>query len=151
MTKPTQDYTRIFTDFIGSMPTDLTSFQDAFKNGAALNERLSKVALTAAEQAVEISNKWTRDTLARLGIVTRAQEDAAGYSKAATEFASASVEIAAENMAAFAEVAKKAQTETIELLLASGRDATEEATAAMKKATAEVTAATKKITAPKAA
>lgn len=151
MTNPTQDYTKLFTDFLGSMPTDFTAFQDAFKNGAALNEKLSKVALTAAEQSAEISNKWTRETLARLGAISKAQEDPAGYSKAATEFASTSVETAAENMAAFAEVAKKAQTETVELLLASSRDVAEEATAAVKKATADVTATTKKAAAPKAA
>lgn len=151
MTNPTQDYTKVFTDFLGSMPTDLTAFQDMFKNGAALNEKLSKVALTAAEQSADISNKWTRETLARLGAMTKAQDDPAGYSKSATEFASASVETAAEHMAAFADVAKKAQTETVELLLASGRDASEEATAAVKKATADVTAAAKKAAAPKAA
>jgi len=151
MTNATQDYTKLFTDFLGSMPTDFAAFQDVFKNGAALNEKLSKVALTAAEQSAEISNKWTRETLARLGEMSKAQEDPAAYSKAATAFASSSVETAAENMAAFAEVAKKAQTETVELLLASGREATEEATAAMKKATAEVTSATKKAASPKAA
>lgn len=153
MAKATQDYTKIFTDFLGTLPTDFSSVQDVFKNQAVLAEKLSKVALTAAEQSADLSNKWTRDTLARLGTVTKAQDDAAAYGKAATDFASSSVEVAAEQMAAFAEVAKKAQTETIELLLASGKQATEEATAAVKKATADVTAAAKKATAvaPKAA
>lgn len=151
MAKAAQDYTKVFTDFLGTIPTDFTAFQDAFKTSAQLSEKLSKVALTAAEQSVDISNKWTKDTLARLGTVAKAQDDAAAYGKVATDFASTSVEVAAEQMAAYAEVAKKAQAETMELLMASGKEASEEATAAVKKATADVTAAAKKVAAPKVA
>ncbi|MGG7645685.1 phasin, PhaP [Rhodovulum sp. YNF3179] len=140
----TTDFTKAFTDMMGAFPADFSAMNDSFKHAASFGEKMSKVALTAAEQSADISNKWTKDSLAKMADLTKAQEDPAGYGKAATDFASASVEMAAENMAAFAEVAKKVQMESVELMMASGKEASEEATAAMKKATADVTAATKK-------
>jgi len=121
--------------------------EDAFKSQASLNEKLSGVALEAAEKSAEISNKWTKETLAKLGEMSKAKAEPADYAKAMTDFASATAEVAAENMAAFAEVAKKVQTETVELLMAAGKDMQEDAAAAVKKATDEVTTAAKKATA----
>jgi len=105
------------------------------------------VALEAAEKSNEISSKWTKDTISKLGAVTTVKDEPTDYTKALSDFASASAEMAAENMAAYAEVAKKVQMETVELLLAAGKDISEDATAAVKKATDEATAAVKKATA----
>ncbi|KIC21689.1 phasin family protein [Leisingera sp. ANG-Vp] len=140
----TQDFTAMMKDFMGAFPVDTKAMEDAFKTTAALNEKLSAVALDAAEKSAEISSKWTKETLAKLGDVSKVQADPADYAKAATDFASASAEVAAENMAAFAEVAKKVQMDTVELMMAAGKEASEEATAAVKKATEEVTTAAKK-------
>ncbi len=140
----TQDFTAMMKDMMGAFPVDTSAMEDAFKNTAALNEKLSAVVLGAAEQSSEISSKWTKDALAKMSGVSKAQSDPAEYAKSATDFASASAEVAAENMAAFAEVAKKVQMETVELLMAAGKDMGEEATAAVKKATTEVTTAAKK-------
>ncbi|MBE1294914.1 phasin family protein [Phycobacter azelaicus] len=140
----TQDFTAMMKDMMGAFPMDTKAMEDAFKNSAALNEKLAAVALGAAEQSADISTKWTKDTLSKLGAMSKVQSEPADYAKAATDFASASAEVAAENMAAFAEIAKKAQTETVELLMAAGKDMSEEATAAVKKATEEVTTAAKK-------
>jgi hypothetical protein len=118
--------------------------EDAFKSQAALNEKLSTVALTAAEQSAEISNKWAKETLTKLSEMSKAKTEPADYAKAMTDFASANAEVAAEHMAAFAEVAKKVQMETVELLMASGKSMQEDAAAAVKKATDDATAATKK-------
>jgi hypothetical protein len=147
MAKAAQDVTAMFKDVMGSFPVDTSAFEDAFKNSAALNEKLTAVALGAAEKSSEISSKWTKDTLAKLGDMSKAKSEPADYAKALTDFASSQAEVAAENMAAFAEVAKKVQMETVELLMSAGKEATEEATAAVKKATSEVTAAAKKATA----
>ena len=114
------------------------------KTQASLAEKMSKVALEAAEKSTEISSKWTLDTIGKMGSVATVKEEPADYGKAMTDFASAQAEMAAENMAAFAEVAKKVQMETVELMLAAGKDFSEDATAAVKKATAEVSAAAKK-------
>lgn len=146
MTK-TQDFTKMFQEMLGAFPVDMTTAQDAFKNQAALGEKFSKVALQAADKSAEISTKWTKETLAKMGDVTKAKDEAADYSKAVTDFASAQAELAAENMAAFAEVAKTVQAETVELMLAAGKEMGEEAQAAVKKAGEEVQKATKKATA----
>jgi hypothetical protein len=140
----TQDYTKVVQDFMGALPVDFSAVQDAFKTQATFGEKLTKVALEAADKSTEISNKWTRETLAKVGEVAKVKEDPADYTKAWTDFASAQAELVAENMAAFAEVAKKVQMETVELMLAAGKDISEDATAAVKKATAEVTTAAKK-------
>ena len=146
MTK-TQDYTKMFQDMLANFPVDMSVAQDAFKNQAALGEKMSKVALQAADKSAEISTKWTKETLAKMGDVAAAKDEAADYTKAMTEFASAQAELAAENMAAFAEVAKKVQAETVELMMAAGKEMGDEAQAAVKKATDEVSKAAKKATA----
>jgi len=140
----TQDFTKYMTDMMGSFPVDTAAVTDAMKSQTAMAEKMSKLALEAAEKSAEISNKWTKETLAKIAPVTTAKEEPADYAKAMTDFASATAEVAAENMAAFAEIAKKVQMETVELILAAGKEASEDATAAVKKATADVSAATKK-------
>ena len=143
----TNDFTKIMQDMMAAFPVDAKAMQDAFKSQAALNEKMTRVALEAAEKSTEITSKWTRDTLVKLGEVSKAKAEPTDYTKAASDFASAAAEMAAENMAAFAEVAKKVQMETVELMLAAGKDISEDATAAVKKATTEATAAAKKVAA----
>ena len=139
-----QDMTGVLKDMMGAFPVDTAAMEDAFKTTASLNEKLSGVALNAAEKSTEISSKWTKDTLAKLAEMSKVKAEPADYAKAMTDFASASAEVAAENMAAFAEIAKKVQMDTVELMMAAGKDISEDATAAVKKATGEVTAAAKK-------
>ena len=141
------DYTKMMQDMMAAFPVDARAMQDAFKTQAALGEKMSKVALEAAEKSTEISTRWTKSALTQMGDVMKMREEPTDYSKAMTDFASATAETAAENMAAFAEVAKRVQMETVELMLAAGKDMSEDATAAMKKATAEATAAAKKASA----
>ena len=143
----TQDMTATLKEMMGAFPVDTKAMEDAFKTTATLNEKLSHVALEAAEKSTEISAKWTKDTLAKLGDMSKAKTEPADYAKAMTDFASASAEVAAENMAAFAEVAKKVQMDTVELLMAAGKDIQADAAKAVKKATDDVTAAAKKATA----
>lgn len=147
MTNP-QDLTKMMQDMMASLPMDTSKFQDAFKAQAALGEKMAKVALDAAEKSTELSSKWAKDALAKVGTLAKTKEEPADYAKAVSDFASASAEMAAENLAAFAEIAKKVQMETVELMLAAGKDASAEVGAAVKKATEEVTAAAKKVAAP---
>ena len=141
--KQAQDFTKIMQDMTGAFPVDTTAFDGAFKNSAALGDKMSKVALTAAEKSNEISTKWTKETLSKLSAVSAIKDDPADYSKALTDFASSTAEMATQNIAAFAEIAKKVQADTVELMLAAGKDITEETNAAVKKATADVTKAAK--------
>ena len=142
----TQDFTKIVQDMMSSMPIDTAKYQEALKSQAALGEKMTKVALDAAEKSTEISSKWAKDTISKVGTLAKTKEEPADYAKAVSDFASAAAEMAAENLAAFAEVAKKVQMETVELMLAAGKDFQEDATAAVKKATEEVTAVAKKAT-----
>lgn len=144
-----EDFTKYVSDMMAAFPVDTTAMQDAFKSTAALGEKMSKVALDAADKSTEISTKWTKETIAKLGDVTAVKSEPTDYTKAMTDFASSQAEMAAENMAAFAEVAKKVQMETVELMLAAGKEVQEETTAAVKKATAEATSAAKKVAAAK--
>ncbi|MGB7240995.1 MAG: phasin, PhaP, partial [Sulfitobacter sp.] len=48
MTK-TPDMTAMLKDVMGAFPVDTAAMEDAFKSSATLNEKLSGVALTAAE------------------------------------------------------------------------------------------------------
>ena len=143
MTK-TPDMTAMMKDVMGAFPVDTAAMEDAFKTTASLNEKLSGVALSAAEKSTEISGKWAQDTLSKLSDMAKAKSEPTDYAKAMTDFASAYSEAAAEHMAAFAEVAKKAQMDTVELMMAAGKDMGEEASAAVKKATTEATSAVKK-------
>ncbi|MCH8465610.1 MAG: Phasin [Roseinatronobacter sp.] len=143
MAAATPDYTKLMKDMLGAFPMDTTAMQDAFKSQAALAEKMSKVALEAAEKSTEVSTKWTKATLAKVGEISTIKDDPADYTKAMTDFASASAEMAAEHVAAFAEIAKKVQMDTVELMMAAGKDIQEEASAAVKKATDTATKAAK--------
>jgi len=145
----TQDFNTVVKDMFGAFPVDMTALNDVFKNQAAFAEKLSQVALDAAKKSNEISTKWTKDTIARTGDVSKAKEDPADYGKSVNDFASAQAELVAENLAAFADVAKKVQMDTVELVMAAGKDISEDASAVVKKATADVTAAAKKAAAAK--
>jgi hypothetical protein len=144
MTTTTQDYSKMMQDFMGAFPMDFSGVQESFKSYATFGEKMSKVALDAAEKSTEISSKWTLDTLNKIGNVATVKQEPTEYSKALTDFASAQAESTAETLAAFAEIAKKVQMESVELMLAAGKDVQEDATAAMKKAGREFTAAGKR-------
>ncbi|AUM74007.1 Phasin [Paracoccus jeotgali] len=130
----TPDFTKTMQDMMANFPVDTSSMQDAFKSQSALNEKLSRVALSAAERSTEISAQWAKDTIARVGELTAKKDDAGAYAKAFTDFANQSAETAAEHMSAFAEVAKKLQMETVDLLMAAGKDMADDAQKATEKA-----------------
>ncbi|WP_136637333.1 phasin, PhaP [Pseudooceanicola onchidii] len=140
----TQDFTAMMKDMMGAFPVDTKSFEDSFKSTATLNEKLSGIALNAAEKSSDLSTKWTKDTLSKMSDLAKVKAEPADYAKAVTDFATASAEMAAENLAAFAEIAKKAQTDTVELMMAAGKDMAEETSAAVQKAAKDTTAAAKK-------
>jgi len=146
MATANNDYTKMMKEMMGAFPMDTTAMQDMFKSQAAMAEKMSKVALEAAEKSTEVSTKWTKATLAKVGEMSTVKEDPADYSKSMTDFASASAEMAAEHVAAFAEIAKKVQMDTVELMMAAGKDMQEEASAAVKKATDTATKAAKTAT-----
>ena len=149
MTKNT--FENPFIKLFENIPFDTKAFDNVFQNTATLKEKLLKVALKAAEKNVTISNKWAKDALEKTAGVCKVQVEQADNSKAATDFALASMETASENVTAFVEVAKQVQMDTAELLMAAGKDAQVKTSVAVNKANAEVTAAVEKVTSSKAA
>ncbi len=147
MAAKAQDMTTILKDMMGAFPVDTAAMEEAFKNTASMNEKLSAITLTAAEKSADLSAKWTKETISKMGDMAKVKAEPADYAKAMTDFASAQAETAAENMAAFAEIAKKVQMDTVELMMSAGKDIAEDTTKAMKKATDDMTAAAKKATA----
>lgn len=140
------DFTKTMQDMMANFPMDTKAMQDAFKSQAALGEKMSKVVLEAAEKSAEVSSKWTKDALTKIGEASTVKDEPSQYAQAATDFASSSAELAAEHMSAFAEIAKRVQMDTVELMMAAGKDMSADATAAMQKAAAEVTEAAQKAT-----
>ena len=123
----TPDFAKTFQDMMANFPIDTSSFQEAFKSQGVLGEKLTRVALTAAERSTEISAQWAKDAIARVGELAAVKHEPSDYAKSLTDFASASAEVAAEHMAAFAEVAKKVQMDTVDLMLTAGKDVAAEA------------------------
>ena len=140
------DYAQMVKDAMSNFPVDTSSFENLAKSQAALAEKMSAVAIEAAQKSTDLSSRWVQDSLAKLSTVTAAKAEPADYAKSVTDFVSASAEAAAEHMAAYAEIAKKVQAETLELLLAAGKDMSEDVTSAARKATEDFTSATRKAT-----
>lgn len=140
------DYAQMVKDAMSNFPVDTSSFENLAKSQAALAEKMSAVAIEAAQKSTDLSARWMQDTLAKLSSVTAAKTEPADYAKSVTDFMSASAEAAAEHMAAYAEIAKKVQAETLELMLAAGKDMSEDVTAAARKAGEDMTAAARKAT-----
>lgn len=140
----TTDINKMMKDMMGAFPVDTRAMQDLFRTQAEMGERMSKVMLEAAEKSSDVSSKWTKQTLAKIGEVSTVKDEPADYTKAMSEFASTSAEMAAEHMAAFAEVAKKVQMDTVDLMLTAGKDLAADAQKAAEKATRETQAAVKK-------
>jgi chemotaxis protein histidine kinase CheA len=116
MTSPDRldPFTQLLRAFPPANPQALTA---GFRTSARLGERLSRVALHAADSAADISGAWTKTALSDLQVALRGRETPKDYASALGAFAAASVEVAGERLASFAEVAKRAQVETIEVLL----------------------------------
>ncbi len=134
MTK-TPDFTKAFENMFSAFPTDISAFSDAFKNSAEISGKFARIALEAAEKNAELSQAWTKDTLAKLEVATEIQKDPSDYAKVVSDIASSQAQAAPEHIAASTEVAKKAQMDTVELMLSAGKDAQQEITATVKKAT----------------
>ncbi|MGZ3215922.1 Phasin [Paracoccus sp. T5] len=147
----TPDFAKTMQDMMANFPIDTSSFQEAMKSQNLLGEKLARVALSAAERSTEISARWAKDSITRMGELAAVKEEPSEYAKAMSDFASASAELAAEHMAAYAEVAKKVQMDTVDLMLTAGKDIASDAQKVAEKANRDTQTAVKKATATAAA
>lgn len=130
----TQDYASMIKDAMGNMPVDTAAVSSLVRSQAQLAERMSAVAIEAAQRSTDLSAKWAQDTLTKLSSMTQAKAEPADYAKGVAEFMTGSAEAAAEHVAAFAEIARKVQTETLELLMSSAKDMGQQITDAAQNA-----------------
>lgn len=129
----TPDFNKSMQDMMQNMPVDTSSVKDAFRTQSQLGERMTRVALQAAERSTEISAEWAKDTISRMGELAAVKDQPADYAKAMSAFATAATELASQHMAAFAEVAKRVQMDTVDLMLTAGKDIAEDAQQAADK------------------
>jgi len=142
----TQDFTSMMKDMMGAFPTDTAFIKDAFKSRAVLSEKLSHVYLDAADKTTELTSKFTKDTLAKVGVLAKVKDEPTDYVKSVTDFASAFAELSTETLATYAAIAQKVQSDTMDLLATAGNDMSEDTQAAFKKGAEAVTAVAKKTT-----
>ncbi len=135
----TPDFGQMMKDAMGNLPVDTKAVETFVKSQSALAEKMSAVAIEAAQKSTDLSARWAQDTLSKLSGITQAKVEPADYAKSMSDFMRASAEAASGHMAAFAEIAKKVQTETLELMLAAGKDMGADMQEAARKAGTDVT------------
>jgi hypothetical protein len=135
----TQDFSTMMKDMMSNVPVDTAAMDSLVRSQTALAEKMSAVAIEAAQRSTELSAKWAQDTLSKLSTMTQAKPEPADYAKSMAEFMTGSAEAAAEHMAAFAEIAKRVQTETLELLMSGAKDMGQQMTVAAQKAGTDMT------------
>ncbi len=114
-----QEFSKLYADTVMNFVPNPDNFSESFRKSAEMGEKMSMIAVKAAQGSVEIANKWAVETLEQAVEVARAKDEAADYAKAAGDFATKSVEAATGHVAGLVEVAKEAQVETAEAVLSS--------------------------------
>jgi hypothetical protein len=133
MTNKANEFFNAFEKMFAETPVDYNAW---IKNAAEYNSKLSKIALETAKKNAELSQVWAKDTLSKMDVLTKIQDEPADYAKMSADFVSAQTQSAPEHIAALADVAKKAQVETVELMLAAGKQLQTEVAEVAKTATA---------------
>lgn len=134
MTNP-PDFVKMMQDAAAAFQSGPGKMPDMMKTNAAIAEKFARVALGAAEKSAELSATYARETLAKLGDVSKAQDAPQGYGVAMQAFAKAQAELMQSQIAAFAEIAQSVQAETVSLMMSAAETARAEAAAAMNKTT----------------
>lgn len=130
------DFTKAFENLFTA--ADFTALNDAFKNSAEFNSKLGKIAIEAAEKNAELTQEWTKETLAKIEALSKTSKEPADFTKVITEFTTDQAKVTTDRVSAFAEVAQKAQMETIELFMNAGKTAQTKAQTAVKRAAKKV-------------
>jgi hypothetical protein len=60
------DFAQTVKDMMGNLPVDTSSFENLAKSQAALAEKMSAVAIEAAQKSTDLSARWMQETLSKL-------------------------------------------------------------------------------------
>jgi len=126
------DIQKMMQEAAAKMQLDPSRVQELFKSQAEMGGKFSQLALSAAEKSAELSAKFTQETLAKLGDLTKARETPQDYGQAMQAFASSQSEAVQGQVAAFAQIVREVQSQTVELMMQAARDAQEKGVSAMK-------------------
>ncbi len=124
-----QDFTKFFGQLPAGFQFDKNAATDALQTWATFGERLSGITLEAAARSNEIATTSTKETLARLGDVTKVRDEPSEYAQAAADYVQGHFELSRRTAEAFASVVQKAQTDTVELVGTAGERATQQVAA----------------------
>ena len=86
------DDTRKKTNPLSSVPLNPAVLENLAQSQAALAEKLSSIAIEAAQRSTDLYARWAQDTLSKLPALTQAQAEPADYAKAASDFVSGSTD-----------------------------------------------------------
>ena len=118
----TNDFTKgDIKDFLSNLPTDSATLNKSLKQIVNVNQKLSEVALSAAEQSAAVSSNWTRQILDKMDNISKEGNEPADYMRKVSELSSSAFETATNNLTSYAEIARKIQVETLEVLLSAGK------------------------------
>ena len=62
----TIDINKFYADFMASLPTDTSVFDDAIKKQTEINEKYYDLFLKVAENSASVSYKWASDTISKM-------------------------------------------------------------------------------------
>ncbi|MEM9426955.1 MAG: phasin, PhaP [Pseudomonadota bacterium] len=141
----TKDPMVAFKEVLKEMPLGADAVETAYRTTASLNEKLAASAIKAVGAAQSVTDGWTKDTLAKVGELTKAKADPADYIEAVTSVAAEQSDIAIKTLTALADITKTCQTETFELFASVTREVNEDAVQTMQSATEKATKAAKKL------
>lgn len=126
------DFMKMMQDAAQAFRLNPEKLQEALRSQAGFGEKLSKVALEAAGKSADLSASYARETLAKMGDITKARETPTDYAAAMQAFAQAQSDMMQAQVRAFAEIAKSVQEETLALMATAAKTAQEQSEDAAK-------------------
>ena len=132
-TQQNQNFDTMMRDMMNAFPVNAESFEDGFKRGAELNEKLANIAVDAAGQSTDLSADFTRKTLERMSELTKAKAEPQAYAQSMADFGQKQTEATVQMMQRFAEIAQSTSTATVDVMSSFGKTAQEKAANTAKK------------------
>ena len=123
---------------------DPKGYQNVFKTWVNLNERMSSIAIDAAEKSTDIASETAKEALSNLRDLTAVRDDPADYGKAYSDFVQKQMDLFMRTAHSFGDVTQKAGSETTDLAARTGEEMTDKAASNTTNAADKASSAAKK-------
>ena len=133
MTVQNQNFSKMFADMLGAFPAEMPHVQKAIASQASLCGKLSDVAATGAEQSLELSVSWAKETFNQFEKVANTQGQPVEYARVMSDIASEQAKLAVSSLTAFSETVKTTHSQATEVLVQAGQEFLKDAGAAPQK------------------